>query len=391
MLLEQPGPLAPLVEAQAHRRLLHRLSQFRGDQRQQVLDPLAGQRRDRRRPRQPRRRLAQRLAFALRQRVDLVPDLDDPRLVRLADAELRQDVAHVLGLDRALGMGDVAHVQDQVGVDHLLQRGAERRHQLGRQIGDESHRVRQHHPPPRRDLDRPHRRVERGEQHVPGQDPCPGQPVEQRRLARVGVAHQRHHRDVRPLARRPMLAAGAHRLGQRLADALDPLVQRPPVRLDLGLAGAAEKAETAPLALQMGPGPHEARFLIGQMRQLDLQHALARARPVAEDLQDQPGAVQHLGLPGSFQVALLDRRQRAVDDDEADLGLLHQLGDLLDLARAEQRPGAHPRHRGEPRLDKIEVERPREAFRLRQGVARIARRPGAGEDWMQDHRPHPHV
>ena len=40
-----------------------------------------------------------------------------------------------------VGMGDVAHMQDQVGLQHLLERGAEGGDQVGRQVGDEADRV----------------------------------------------------------------------------------------------------------------------------------------------------------------------------------------------------------------------------------------------------------
>ena len=59
----------------------------------------------------------------------------------VADAELGQDRVHVLGLDLGLGMGDVAHVEDQVGLEHLLERRAECGDELVRQVGDETHRV----------------------------------------------------------------------------------------------------------------------------------------------------------------------------------------------------------------------------------------------------------
>ena len=42
---------------------------------------------------------------------------------------------------RGVGVGDVAYVQDDVGLGDLLQRGAERRDQLGRQLGYESYRI----------------------------------------------------------------------------------------------------------------------------------------------------------------------------------------------------------------------------------------------------------
>ena len=56
-------------------------------------------------------------------------------------------VAHVAGLGLALGAGDVAHVQDDVGLLHLLQRGAEGLDQLVRQVGDEAHGVGQDRRP----------------------------------------------------------------------------------------------------------------------------------------------------------------------------------------------------------------------------------------------------
>ena len=98
----------------------------------------------------------------------------------------------------------------------------------------------------------------------------------------------------------------------------DALADQPPVDFELALAGPAEKAEAAALALEMRPRPHQPRALVGQRRQLDLQPALMGAGALAEDLQDQPGAVDDLGLPAPFEIALLHRRQRRVDDDKPD-------------------------------------------------------------------------
>ena len=87
-------------------------------------------------------------------------------------------------------MGDIPHMQDDIGGLHFFQGRAERGHQMGRQVGDEAHRVGQDHLAAGRQFDRPHGRVERREQQVLGEDIGPRHPVEQRRLAGVGIADQ---------------------------------------------------------------------------------------------------------------------------------------------------------------------------------------------------------
>ena len=89
------------------------------------------------------------------------------------DAELAQNILHVVQLRLGVLMRDVAHVQDHVGLDHLFQRGAEGRDQHGRQIGDKADRVGEDDARAVRQIDRAQRRIERREQHVGGQHAAP--------------------------------------------------------------------------------------------------------------------------------------------------------------------------------------------------------------------------
>ena len=109
------------------------------------------------------------------------------------------------------------------------------------------------------------------------------------------------------------------------------------------------------------------------MGELDLEAPFPRLRPLAEDLEDQSGAVDDLGLPGALEIALLDRRQRVVDDDEADAL-------LADARRRSPRPcpcrTASPAGRSPSgtasRVDDVEVDRAGEADRLLDAGRRVA-------------------
>ena len=100
------------------------------------------------------------------------------------------------------------------------------------------------------------------------------------------------------------------------------------------------------------------------MSELDLQRALAGAGAGAEDFQDQAGAIEHLGVPRLLEIALLHRRERAIDYDQARLHALDKAGDLRDLAGADERRRPDRGDRHDAGLENIEIDRARETDRL---------------------------
>ena len=139
-------------------------------------------------------------------------------------------------------------------------------------------------------------------------------------------------------------------------DAGHPLLDQTPVGLDLRLARTAEKAKAATLAFEMGPGAHQARLLIGEMGEFDLQRAFARPRPPPENLENEPGPVDHFGSEGLFEVALLHRRKGAIHDDQIDRLVAHLRSDFFDLALAEKTGWPDLPQRHDLAADELDVD-----------------------------------
>jgi hypothetical protein len=61
-------------------------------------------------------------------------------------------------------------------------------------------------------------------------------------------------------------------------------------------------------------------------------------------------------VPFLFQIALLDRRQGMIDDDEAGIMRVEQAGDLDDLAGTEQRGGLRLADADQDRIDDRQLD-----------------------------------
>ena len=210
------------------------------------------------------------------------------------------------------------------------------------QLADKAHCVGDHHLQRIADRQQPGGGIQRIEQPVIGGDTRAGDSVEQRGLARVGVAHDGHHRDLIFHPPLPLGAAHPSHLLQLLLQLVDLPADVPPVRLQLrltGALGADGRAAGAALPLQMRPHADEPRQQILVLRQLHLQAALLRLGPLGEDVQNEAAAVQHLHAAKLRQYTYLGGRQVVVEDDHGGVAVVHHAPDLLHLALADKAVG----------------------------------------------------
>jgi hypothetical protein len=109
-----------------------------------------------------------------------------------------------------------------------------------------------------------------------------------------------------------------------------------PVQFDLTLAWSTAQPDAASLALKVAPAPHQAIAEVLQLREFNLQFAFVALSAGGENLQDQPGSVEHLDAQPLLEVALLCRRQGLVENHALPTGLLYQKLDLVGFARANE-------------------------------------------------------
>ena len=109
------------------------------------------------------------------------------------------------------------------------------------------------------------------------------------------------------------------------------------------------------------------------MRQLNLQPSLSSRGALAEDFEDQAGAVDDFGAEGCFQIALLDRAERCIDDDQLDAMFLNVGRNRFDLTNAEQRGCARLAQPECMHRDHIQPDRQCKSVRLLGPRVKIAR------------------
>ena len=259
--------------------------------------------------------------------VDLVEDADARHLV---GADFLQHRVGDLELALETGIAGVDDVQQQAGVQGLVQGRLERGHQPVRQVLDEADGVADQHARHALGVERAHGGVERGEELVGDQHLAAGERAHQGGLAGIGVADQRHAGEaLAPLAARTLgLAFGLHRddLQLQLGDAIADLAA---IELGVRLAGAATAHAAALPPLRPGElgGLAQARRHVAQASDLHLRPGRARACVAVEDLEDDHGAVHHLAAGLQLEIARLRGRDLVVDQQRLDrAGARHGVG-----------------------------------------------------------------
>ena len=86
----------------------------------------------------------------------------------------------------------------------------------------------------------------------------------------------------------------------------------------------------------MRPHTDQARQQVLILRKLDLKPALFCLRPLGENVENQPAAVEHLHAEFFAQNAHLRGREVIVEDDHCRLLRLYQLADLVHLTLADK-------------------------------------------------------
>src|SRR5213594_221161 len=222
--------------------------------------------------------------------VDLVPNVE-PR--RRGDPQFYEKAFDGRVLLISIGLGGIGDVKKQACALELFERRAERGHEVCGQLAKKPDRVGEQDGTTRLKRESPDGRIE-GRKEPPGSvDRGPGQRVEERGLAGVGVTDQGNGEEL------AVAAMGAVERPLR-PHALDGLPQSPDARphaaavvLEFLLARAA-RSNSAAEPREERSAPAQAWQQVGELRQFNLELPLAAARAPGKNIEDQLSAVEDL-------------------------------------------------------------------------------------------------
>jgi hypothetical protein len=220
-------------------------------------------------------------------------------------------------------MAGVEHVQEQIGLAHLLEGGAEGGDEVVWQLADEADRIGEQRVPVVAERDLARQRIEGGEEPVLYKDvlrarECP----QDGRLPRVRIADERGAELV--LSPRALDLALSLNVGKSLLQQLDAVTDQPTVGLELRFAGAPD-ADAAAELLEVGPHPRQPRHGVLELRELDLHLGLGAAGAGGKDVEDQLRPIDHPRVERVLDVLALRGGELVVEDDECRLELPNAL------------------------------------------------------------------
>ena len=147
----------------------------------------------------------------------------------------------------------------------------------------------------------------------------------------------------------------------------DPGPDDPSVGLELALAGTS-RADAAAGPREVGPQARQARQLVFELGELDLEAALVGLGVQGEDVEDQPAAVDDLDVEQALERLLLAGRQLVVGDEHVEAGLALGAAQLLGLALADVPVGVDVAAVLPLRADDVRAGRRREVGELGERV-----------------------
>ena len=210
-------------------------------------------------------------------------------------------LVHHLNLFFEVGVGDVNHMDEQIGLAHLVERAFERINKVGGQFADETYgvgkqegQVFHHHLT--------NRGVERGKKFVFGKDVALGQQVHDSALSHVGIANQRS--TDKPSSVFTLCGFLLVNLDEALLQQGDALKNDSAVHFQLRLTRTAEshasltatRARAAALTLKVRPESLQAGQHIAVLSQFHLRLGIGRLGTHGKDVEDERGAVENLHL-----------------------------------------------------------------------------------------------
>lgn len=172
-------------------------------------------------------------------------------------------------------------------------------------------------------------------------------------------------------------------LVELLLDERYSLLRFPPIGFELRLAGTPQSDATNSLPGEMGPHPGQPRQPVLQLRQLDLKPSLMRLCAPREDIEDQRRAIDYQDIELPLEIALLRRRQLAIDHHQVVLELRPKVLDLLELAFADIGPRMRMPKLLRDRTDNLDFHRLGEPSQLNE---RVRRAPGLPRSFDRDQK-----